>query len=65
MTSSFFAAICCAFGKYDVVRFHAEWPCAMTWIPKLFGKKCIDTVHEEIDIMALSEIYACDYGVFA
>lgn len=45
MTSSFFGAICCALGKYDVVHFHAEGPCAMLWIPKLFGKKCIATIH--------------------
>lgn len=45
MTSSFFAAIKAAFGKYDVVHFHAEGPCAMVWIPKLFGKKCICTIH--------------------
>lgn len=45
MTSSFFGAIKCAFGKYDVVHFHAEGPCAMLWIPKLFGKRCIATVH--------------------
>ena len=45
MTSSFWAAIRAAFGKYDVVHFHAEGPCAMIWIPKLFGKKCIATIH--------------------
>lgn len=45
MTSSFFAAICTAFGKYDVVHFHAEGPCAMLWFPKLFGKRCIATIH--------------------
>lgn len=45
MSASFCAAIACAFGKYDVVHFHAEGPCAMLWIPKLFGKKCIVTVH--------------------
>lgn len=45
MSSSFFAAIRAAFGKYDVVHFHAEGPCAMLWLPKLFGKKCIATVH--------------------
>ncbi len=45
MTSSFFAAICAAFGNYDVVHFHAEGPSAMIWIPKFFGKKCIVTVH--------------------
>ena len=40
MIASFTAAIAAAFGKYDVVHFHAEGPCAALWIPKLFGKKC-------------------------
>jgi len=45
MIASFTAAISAAFGKYDVVHFHAEGPCAALWIPKLFGKKCVATVH--------------------
>ena len=45
MTSSFFGAICAAFGKYDVVHFHAEGPCAVLWLPKMFGKRCIATIH--------------------
>ena len=45
MTSSFSAAICAAFGKYDVVHFHAEGPSVFLWIPKLFGKRCIVTIH--------------------
>ena len=45
MTSSVFGALCAAFGKYDVVHFHAEGPCAMLWLPKLFGKRCIATIH--------------------
>ena len=45
MSSSFFGAIMSAFGKYDIVHFHAEGPCAMLWFPKLFGKKCIATIH--------------------
>ncbi len=45
LTSSVVASICAAFGKYDVVHFHAEGPCAMLWLPKLFGKRCIVTVH--------------------
>lgn len=45
VTSSFFGTIYCAFGKYDVVHFHAEGPCAMLWLPKLLGKRCIVTVH--------------------
>ena len=45
MIASFTAAISAAFGNYDVVHFHAEGPCAALWIPKLFGKKCVATVH--------------------
>lgn len=45
MTASVSAAVCVAFGKYDVVHFHAEGPCAMLWLPKLFGKRCVATVH--------------------
>ena len=45
MIASFTAAISASFKKYDVIHFHAEGPCAALWIPKLFGKKCIATVH--------------------
>lgn len=45
MTASVAGAFCAAFGKYDVVHFHAEGPCAMLWLPKLFGKRCIATIH--------------------
>lgn len=45
MSSSFFAAVKAAFGNYDVVHFHAEGPCAMLWLPKLLGKRCIATIH--------------------
>lgn len=45
MSASVFGAIRCAFGKYDIVHFHAEGPCAMLWLPKLFGKKCVATIH--------------------
>ncbi len=45
VTSSFFGAVKAALGPYDIVHFHAEGPCAVMWIPKLFGKRCIATVH--------------------
>lgn len=45
MIASFTAAIRAAFGKYDIVHFHAEGPCAAMWIPKIFGKRCVATVH--------------------
>ena len=45
MSASFFASIQAAFSNCDVVHFHAEGPCATLWIPKLFGKRCIATIH--------------------
>ncbi len=45
VSSSFFAAIGTAFGRYDAVHVHAEGPAAFCWIPKLFGKKIVFTVH--------------------
>lgn len=45
MLASYTAAVRAAFGQYDIVHFHAEGPCAAMWIPKLFGKTCIATVH--------------------
>ncbi len=45
VSSSFFAALCCAFGRYDAVHIHAEGPAFMSWLPKLFGKRVIVTVH--------------------
>lgn len=71
MTASVSGAICAAFGKYDVVHFHAEGPCAMLWLPKLFGKRCIATVHIQIgkssedsgkiDSICKSFVYICFY----
>ena len=45
VTSSFFGAIKTVFGRFNVVHFHAEGPCAMLWLPKLFGKRCVATIH--------------------
>ncbi|MBQ4545103.1 MAG: glycosyltransferase family 4 protein [Oscillospiraceae bacterium] len=45
MIASFTAAICATFGRFDIVHFHAEGPCAAMWIPKMFGKRCVATVH--------------------
>lgn len=45
MSASFFAAVSAAFSKCDVVHFHAEGPCAMLWLPKLLGKRCVATIH--------------------
>jgi glycosyltransferase involved in cell wall biosynthesis len=45
VSSSFFASLCSAFGKYDVVHIHAEGPAFFAWLPKLFGKRVIVTIH--------------------
>ena len=45
VSSSFFAALCSAFGRYDVVHIHAEGPSFFCWLPKLFGKRVIVTIH--------------------
>ena len=45
VSSSFFAALCSAFEKYDVVHIHAEGPAFFSWLPKLFGKRVVVTVH--------------------
>ena len=34
-----------AFGKYDVVHIHAEGPAFFCWLPKLFGKRVVCTIH--------------------
>ena len=42
---SFLASVRALFGKYDVIHYHAEGPCVMLWLPKMFGKRVIATIH--------------------
>ena len=42
---SFFASVRALFGKYDILHYHAEGCCAMLWIPHLFKKRIIVTIH--------------------
>lgn len=42
---SFLASFRALFGHYDVLHYHAEGSCAMLWIPHLFHKKIIVTIH--------------------
>lgn len=42
---SFFASIAALFGNYNCMHYHAEGSCAMLWIPHLFRKKIIVTIH--------------------
>lgn len=44
-SSAFSAAIQASFSNADVIHFHAEGPCVMMWLPKLFGKCCVCTIH--------------------
>lgn len=45
VSASFFAGLCCGFGRYDVVHIHAEGPAFFSFLPKWMGKKVIVTVH--------------------
>lgn len=45
MSSSIIASIMAAFGPYDLIHYHTEGPCVLCWLPRLFGKKIVVTVH--------------------
>ena len=45
MSSSVIASVMAAFGPYDIVHYHAEGPCVLCGLPRLFGKKIVVTVH--------------------
>lgn len=42
---SILAALRASFSRFNVVHFHAEGPSSMCWLPKLFGKRVIVTIH--------------------
>ena len=42
---SFFASIIASFKKYDCIHYHAEGSCGMLWIPHLFRKRIVVTIH--------------------
>ena len=45
VSASAFSALYSAFGKYDVVHIHAEGPAFFSWLPKMFGKRVVITIH--------------------
>lgn len=45
VSSSFFAAVRASFSDADVCHIHAEGPAFMSFLPKLFGKRVVVTVH--------------------
>lgn len=42
---AFFATFRACFSNADIIHFHAEGPCAMLPIAKLFHKRCVATIH--------------------
>ena len=42
---SFFASVKASFKKYDILHYHAEGSCGMLWIPHIFRKKIVVTIH--------------------
>lgn len=65
VSSSFFAALFSALGNYDVVHIHAEGPAFFSWLPKLFGKRVIVTMHGWKDIIWLNQKTPHKYSVLA
>ncbi len=59
MSSSISAAIRAAFGNYDVVHIHTEGPAAMSWLPKLMGKRVVVTIHGDSVIISTNFSTAC------
>lgn len=51
VSASAFAALYSAFGKYDVVHIHAEGPAFFSWLPKMFRKRVVVTIHGECEII--------------
>ena len=45
MSSSVFASVMAAFGRYDLIHYHTEGPCVLCWLPRLLGKRIVVTVH--------------------
>lgn len=45
MVYSILASFRLLFGKYDIVHYHAEGPCTMLWLPKMFGFHVVATIH--------------------
>lgn len=45
VSSSFFAGLYSTFGGYQIVHIHAEGPAFFSFLPKMFGKRVIVTVH--------------------
>lgn len=63
ISSSFFAALYSAFGKYDVVHIHAEGPAFFSWLSQMLGKRVVVTIHGWKDIIWLNQKTPHEYSV--
>ena len=45
VSASFFATLLASIKKFDVIHIHAEGPAFFCWLPKLFRKRVIVTIH--------------------
>ncbi len=45
MTSSIIATVMASFSRVDLIHYHTEGPCVLCWLPRLFGKKVVVTIH--------------------
>lgn len=45
IVATFFATLKALKGHYDVYHYHAEGPCLMLWLPHLFRKRIVVTIH--------------------
>ena len=63
VSSSFFAALYSAFGKYDVVHIHAGGPAFFSWLPKILGKRVVVIIHGWKDIIWLNQKTPHKYSV--
>ena len=52
MSSSVSATFRATISNADIVHIHAEGPTAMSWMPKLRGKKVIVTIHGDAQIIS-------------
>ena len=45
IVATFFATLKALRDSYDVYHYHAEGPCLMLWLPHLFRKRVVITIH--------------------
>lgn len=64
VSASAFAALYSAFGKYDVVHIHAEGPAFFSWLPRMFGKRVVVTIHGTCEIMLVTRkiLISCGFA---